>query len=207
VMKEEILGPMEQRYRAYAGHIHDSALHLLSLIDDILDLSKIEAGAYELHETQVDIGELAQRVMRQLDGTARENGVILAADIAGGLPPLQADRRAVFQICLNLLSNAVKFTPDKGEATIFAHPEPGGGIAFGVRDTGIGMTEAEIERAMQRFGQVHNVMTRDRQGTGLGLPLVQELALLHGGSVTIDSVPGAGTCVTVRFGADRVRSV
>lgn len=207
VMKEEILGPMEQRYRAYAGHIHDSALHLLSLIDDILDLSKIEAGAYELYETQVELGELAQRVMRQLDGTARENGVVLAADIADGLPPLQADRRAVFQICLNLLSNAVKFTPEAGQATIFAHPEPGGGIAFGVRDTGIGMTEAEIERAMQRFGQVHNVMTRDRQGTGLGLPLVQELALLHGGSVTIDSVPGEGTCVTVRFGADRVRSI
>jgi len=204
VMKEQVIGPLEERYRAYAAHIHDSAQHLLSLINDVLDLSKIEAGAYELQESAVDLPAVGARAMRQLEGQAHDGDVRLALDMPRDLPVLWADQRAVFQISLNLLSNAVKFTPAGGTVAIFGGVEPSGGIAFGVRDTGIGMNEAEIARALQRFGQVDNVMTKEQQGSGLGLPLVQELALLHGGAVSLQSSPGEGTTVTVRFGADRV---
>ncbi|WP_341705085.1 ATP-binding protein [Ferrovibrio sp.] len=204
VMKEQLLGPLEDRYRAYAAHIYDSALHLLSLINDVLDLSKIEAGAYELHETGIELAALAGRAIRQVEAEARRAGIAVALDCATGLPQVRADQRAVFQIYLNLLSNAVKYSAAGGQVRVFARLEENGGIAFGVRDTGIGMTADEIDKALQRFGQVENVMTRDRQGTGLGLPLVRELALLHGGSVEIESEPGEGTIVTVRFGADRV---
>jgi len=204
VMKEQVIGPLEERYRAYAGHIHDSAQHLLSLINDVLDLSKIEAGAYELQEGVVDLPAVGARAMRQLEGLAHDGDVRLALDMPRDLPVLWADQRAIFQISLNLLTNAVKFTPRGGNVALFARVENGGGIAFGVRDTGIGMNEAEIAKALQRFGQVDNVMTKDHQGSGLGLPLVQELALLHGGAVSVQSEPGEGTTVTVRFGADRV---
>lgn len=206
VMKDQVVGPLEDRYRGYAGHIHDSALHLLSLINDVLDLSRIEAGAYELHEGKVDLPAVAARALRQVEAAARGSGVSLALELPTGLPPLWADQRATFQIMLNLLSNAIKYTPAGGAVVIFAQREPSGGIAFGVRDTGIGMTESDIAKALRRFGQVDNVMTREHQGSGLGLPLVQELALLHGGQVTVDSEPGKGTTVTVRFGADRLEN-
>lgn len=206
VMKDQVVGPLEDRYRAYAGYIHDSASHLLSLINDVLDLSKIEAGAYELNESQIDLPAVAGRALRQIEGMARDGGIELDNGLPAILPPLFADQRAVFQILINLLSNAVKFTPAGGRVTLFAVVEAGGGIAFGVRDTGIGMGEADIAKALQRFGQIDNVLTRQHQGSGLGLPLVQELTLLHGGSVSIDSAPGQGTCVTVRFGVDRMAS-
>lgn len=206
VMKDQVVGPLEDRYRGYAGHIHDSAMHLLSLINDVLDLSKIEAGAYELHEGSVDLPAVAARALRQVEVAARNAEVTLALEMPAGLPPLWADQRAVFQIMLNLLSNAIKFTPAGGSAALFAEREASGGIAYGVRDTGIGMSEADIAKALQRFGQVDNVMTREHQGSGLGLPLVQELALLHGGQVTVASEPGTGTTVTVRFGADRLEN-
>jgi PAS domain S-box-containing protein len=204
VMKEQVVGPLDERYRGYAGHIHESAQHLLSLINDVLDLSKIEAGAYELHEGKVDLPAVATRALRQVEGAARHGGVTLALEMPVHLPPLWADQRAVFQIMLNLLSNGIKYTPASGTVAIFARQEPSGGIAFGVRDTGIGMSEADIAKALQRFGQVDNVLTREHRGSGLGLPLVQELALLHGGQVAVVSEPGAGTTVTVRFGADRL---
>lgn len=206
VMKDQVVGPLEDRYRGYAGHIHDSALHLLSLINDVLDLSRIEAGAYELHEGEVDLPAVAARALRQVEGAARGGSVSLALELPTDLPPLWADQRAIFQIMLNLLSNAIKYTPAGGAVVIFAQRELSGGIAFGVRDTGIGMTEGDIAKALQRFGQVDNVMTREHQGSGLGLPLVQELALLHGGQVAVDSEPGKGTTVTVRFGADRLET-
>lgn len=206
VMKDQVVGPLEDRYRGYAGHIHDSAQHLLSLINDVLDLSKIEAGAYELHEASVDLPAVAARALRQVEAAARSGEVALALEMPAGLPPVWADQRAMFQILLNLLSNAIKFTLAGGNAVLFAEREASGGIAFGVRDTGIGMSEADIAKALQRFGQVDNVMTREHQGSGLGLPLVQELALLHGGQVTVVSEPGAGTTVTVRFGADRLEN-
>jgi PAS domain S-box-containing protein len=204
VMKEQLLGVLDDRYRTYANHIHDSAQHLLSLINDVLDLSKIEAGAYELHESEVDLAALAGRAVRQVEAEARRAGIGVAVSCPADLPHLRADQRAVFQIYLNLLSNAVKYSGAGGQVAVFAGLQPDGGMAFGVRDTGIGMTEAEIDKALQRFGQVENVMTRERQGTGLGLPLVRELALLHGGSVEIRSESGEGTTVTVRFSADRV---
>jgi PAS domain S-box-containing protein len=206
VMKEQIVGPLDDRYRGYAGHIYDSAQHLLSLINDVLDLSKIEAGAYELHEEAVDVAGTAARAMRLVEGAARHGAVTLAQTMPQSLPPVWADQRAVFQIILNLLTNAVKFTPAGGRVEAFAGREAGGGVSFGVKDSGIGMSEAEIGKALQRFGQVDNVMTREQQGSGLGLPLVQELVLLHGGNLTVESVPGAGTTVTVHFGVDRVPS-
>lgn len=204
VMRDQVVGPLEERYRSYAGHIHESAQHLLSLINDVLDLSKIEAGAYELHEGAVDLPGIAARALRQVEAAAREGTVTLTLDMEVGLPPVWADQRAVFQIMLNLLSNGIKFTPSGGSVALFARREASGGIAFGVRDTGIGMSEADIAKALQRFGQVDNVLTREQQGSGLGLPLVQELALLHGGQVHVESQPAAGTTVTVRFGADRL---
>src|SRR3546814_7261895 len=143
---------------------------LLSLINDVLDLSKIEAGAYELHEGEVDLAALAGRAVRQVEAEARRVGISVTVAGTDGLPRLRADQRAVFQIYLNLLSNAVKYSGSGGRVTAFAGLQPDGGVAFGVRDTGIGMHGEEIEKAMQRFGQVENVMTRERQGTGLGLP-------------------------------------
>ncbi|MDJ0950135.1 MAG: ATP-binding protein [Alphaproteobacteria bacterium] len=204
VMTQQVFGPLgNDRYGHYAEDIHTSAVHLLSIIGDVLDLAKIEADKAELSEQQVDISDAIAACLRIVGARAEEGQVGLETEIAPGLPALYADERLIKQILLNLLSNAIKFTPEQGTVKIHAGLD-GGGLRIVVRDTGIGMSEAEIEKALSPFGQVESALTRKHQGTGLGLPLVKSFVELHGGTLLVTSTKGAGTTVTVRFGAKRI---
>ena len=205
IMHSEAMGPIgNRRYKEFAEHIHASGTHLLSLIDDILDLSKIEAGRLELHEEAVAIGELVDQVCDLMRQRADDAGLTLAVKIAGALPPIRVDKRALKQVLLNLLSNAVKFTPRGGGVALGAGREPDGGIAISVADTGIGIAAADIATAMEPFGQVDSSLTRRYQGAGLGLPISRSLIELHGGRLDLDSTPGAGTTATIRLPPERV---
>jgi PAS domain S-box-containing protein len=204
LMRSEAFGPIgSARYRDYADDIHDSGSHLLSLIGDILDMAKVEAGKYQLLETECDLAGIAAAVVRLFKPAAREGGPAVSADLADDLPRVVADERLIRQILNNLVSNAVKFT-EGGTVTIGAGRHPEGGVDVTVTDTGIGMTEAEIARALTPFGQIENSMSRRRQGTGLGLTLVQKFVELHGGRLDVDSRPGHGTRITVALPAWRV---
>ena len=180
----------------YLGHVQTSGRHLLGLINDILDLSKIEVGKAELHLEPVDLAQVAGECVALLKPKAESKGVTLSdAGIADGLG-LVADPRRLRQIILNLLSNAVKFTPEGGTVTVAGHRE-GDRMILTVADSGIGMSQSEVETALTPFGQVVSDVARAEAGTGLGLPLSKRLAELHGGSLTIASVKGEGTTVTV----------
>jgi signal transduction histidine kinase len=204
VIKTEMLGPIAmKRYCDYAGDIHASGQHLLSIINDILDLSKIEAGKYVLVEGEVDLVETIDAVARVIRPKAEAAGLDLTVTIMPEMPNLNADGRAIRQILLNLLSNAVKFTP-AGRIALSCELTREGACAFVVRDTGIGMSESDIAQARAPFGQVQGAFTRNHEGTGLGVPLVESLTQLHGGTVTIDSRMGGGTTVTVCLPASRV---
>ncbi|MEW5726682.1 MAG: PAS domain-containing sensor histidine kinase [Pseudomonadota bacterium] len=202
----EFWGPLHDKYKAYAGDIHHAGKHLLSLINEVLDLSKVEAGRFELHEETVKLQELARGCMHLVEERAGRLGVELSDKLDG--PPIAAfvDARLVRQIVLNLLTNAVKFTPRGGVVTVSAHEE-GGWIRLSVADTGIGIAKADIPRVLEPFGQVDSEMARRYQGesTGLGLPLSKRFAELHDGRLRIDSEPGRGTRVTVSFPPARRR--
>jgi signal transduction histidine kinase len=204
ILKTQMFGPLgSARYRGYADDIHGSAIHLLGLVNDLLDLAKAEAGKHELHEDMLDMAEIADTCRRLMAERAHEAGVRLeVADRLDG-SMCRGDERKMRQILLNLLSNAVKFTPAGGLATIDLGLREDGGLQLAVRDTGIGMAAADIAKALEPFGQVADVLTRETGGTGLGLPLTVKLVELHGGSLTIESTPGAGTTVTLLFPAER----
>jgi two-component system cell cycle sensor histidine kinase PleC len=189
-----------ERNYEYAGLIHSSGHHLLALINDILDLAKIEAGRWRLDETELDLGRTAEDAMQLVAWKAKDNGAALRTDIAPGLPALYADERAIKQILLNLLSNAVKFTTAGGTVTAFARQDDGG-FRFGVADTGIGITAEDQAKVFDSFGQgKHDIADK---GTGLGLAIVKGLAEAHGGHVTLQSEIGKGTCVTVHLPKSR----
>jgi two-component system cell cycle sensor histidine kinase PleC len=193
------------KHAEYAGIIHQSGHHLLTLINDILDLAKIEAGGFQLSETLVDLPGLIEECVRLMGSKAQDGRLELSVDLASDLPPLRADERAIRQVLLNLLSNAVKFTPPYGRIVAFARAEPNGDVAFGVSDTGLGIAEEDRARVFQNFGQGrHDVVLVDK-GTGLGLPIVKGLIEAHGGSVMLASRVGEGTCVTATLPASRVR--
>jgi len=199
----ETFGPITPRYVEYARDIHNSGNHLLDIINDILDLSKIEAGKLELSDDTVDVGRVADSCLRLVEARAQQNGIMLTRDVAPGLPGLRADARAVKQILLNLLSNAIKFTPSGGQVRLTARPAPGGGLLASVADTGIGMKPEDVPRALEPFAQIESTLTRRFEGTGLGLPLCRRLAELHGGSLELESELGRGTVATVYFPAGR----
>jgi signal transduction histidine kinase len=201
----ELHGPMgDARYRDYASSIRDSGAHLLALINDVLDFAKIDAGRLELAEEEIDIGELFEASLRMVKSAADEAGLALHKEIAEGeLLRLRGDHRRVKQVLLNLLSNAIKFTPGPGTVTISAGRQ-GGRIVITVADTGIGIAADDLHKALEPFGQIDNRLARAYEGTGLGLPLSKQLMALHGGSLRLDSVPGAGTTVTLSFPAERV---
>ena len=200
IIRAELLGAVgAPRYREDARDIGDSARHLLSIINDILDVSKIEAGKLELHEDAVDIDIVIEDVLRLVNERAETASVELRRDRAGTVPKLFADQRKIKQVLLNLISNAVKFTMSGGSVTIGRHIGADGGVVISVADTGIGMAPEHIPIAMARFGQVDSSMTRRYSGTGLGLPLTIGLVELHQGKVTIESEVGRGTTVTVAF--------
>ncbi len=194
------------RVHEYATDIFDSGTHLLEVINDLLDLAKIEAGHTDLEEGGVDLGEVIATSLRQVDGRARDAGLRISNNVDGDMPLLWADERKLKQVMLNLLSNAVKFTPRNGAIVVSAGVHENGSIELSVRDTGTGMTEAEVELSLQPFSQIDDVMTRDHEGTGLGLPLSRSLCRLHGGDLEIASAKGVGTTVSVYLPPERVLS-
>jgi Amt family ammonium transporter len=205
VMREETFGPLgNARYQGYVGDIHGSANHLLSLINDLLDLSKIEANKYELHEEELDLGETVEAAVRLVMPLAERKGLTVAAAVEPGLPAVRADERAMRQILLNLLSNACKFTDTGGEVEVQAFREADGRIALTVRDTGIGMTRAQLRQALEPFVQVDSRTRKTDQGTGLGLPLAKSLVELHGGSFVMTSQVGTGTQIAIRLPLARI---
>ncbi len=205
VMKAEILGPMQNdTYRDYAGNIHDSGRHLLNLINEILDLSRIEAGRYELHEEPLRLVDVAEDCYRLLKLRAESKGLQIIEDFDDALPQVWADQRAIRQICLNLLSNALKFTPKGGRITLRVGATNDGGQLIAVRDTGPGIPEDEIPKVMQAFGQGSLAHQTAEGGTGLGLPIVKNLIELHGGSFELRSELRKGTEAIVRVPPKRV---
>jgi PAS domain S-box-containing protein len=204
ILAGEMLGTLGERYRDYAKDIHDSGLHLLSIIDDLLDLSKIEAGRLNLSEDIVDVVELFDTVSRFVRERASSAGLTMSIDMPADMPAVKADRRAMRQVLLNLLSNSVKFTPAGGHIALEATREPGGGIGFRVRDTGIGIAAGDIPRALEPFGLIDSSLSRRYTGTGLGLPITRALVELHRGRFELTSEPGVGTTATVYLPADRV---
>lgn len=212
ILKQELRGPLgHPAYGDYVRDIHESGTHLLSVINDILDLSKIEIGQLTLSEMPTDLGNVIESCLRIMHGRALQAGVELSARIQPSLPLLNADDRMLKQVVLNLLSNAVKFTPKGGIVTIAAGadvdadagPKTGPGVFFRVTDTGIGIAPEDIDRAMLPFVQIDSSLQRKYPGTGLGLPLARSMIELHGGRIEVQSAAGAGTTVTVRFPTSR----
>ncbi|MGE5502987.1 MAG: ATP-binding protein [Actinomycetota bacterium] len=199
IMTSELFGPLgSERYRTYAEDIHGSGRHLLAVINDILDIAKIEAGEMTLDINAVDLGDVASAAARIVEGRAEMGSVRLLQDLPPGLPPVAADRRRLLQIFVNLLSNAVKFTPEGGTVHVGAEVDDAF-VSILVADTGIGMSADEVALALQPFRQVDGGLARRYEGTGLGLPLAKSFVDLHGGSLEISSTKGGGTTVTVRL--------
>ena len=197
-------GAPEKQYE-YAGLIHSSGHHLLTLINDILDLAKIESGSWTLREKDVDLGPLIADACAMIEPRAAAGGCTLAIEIDAALPPVLADERALKQVLLNLTSNAVKFTRAGGHITIFGRREDSGEVCLGVSDTGVGIAPDDLARVFENFGQGrHDVVAADK-GTGLGLPIVKGLIEAHGGRIALSSEVGEGTTVTVYLPASRVR--
>jgi PAS domain S-box-containing protein len=198
LMLNETFGAIQpERYKNYIEYIQQGGSHLLAVINDILDLSKIEAGKMELHIEAVPTEQVAYQAVESLRKAAEERKISLQTDIAADCPILHADPRAVRQILLNLLSNAVKFTPGPGSVTLGVQNSAEDGIKITVADTGVGMSEMEIVKALEPYGQVESDLAKKQQGTGLGLPLVKALTELHRGSMSLESAKGKGTVVTV----------
>ena len=194
------------RYEEFAGSIEESAKHLLNLINDILDISRIEAGALELEEEALDLKTLIEQVALIVRPRAAEASVAFDIQVDLGLPSLFADGRSIKQILINLLSNSVKFTKPGGLVSISAKSESDGGLRLVVADTGIGIAAEQLEEIWQPFTQVGSSYVQAHEGTGLGLSIVRNLVRMHDGRIDIESAPGAGTRITIRFGADRMRS-
>ena len=205
VMKGEMLGPIHNgSYKEYAANIHDSGRHLLQLINEVLDLSRIEAGRYELQERSVSLAAVVEDCLRLLNLRMESKGLHVELVIGKDLEPLWADERAIRQICLNLLSNALKFTPRGGRITITVGSTPEGGQMLVVKDTGPGIPKEEIPRVMQAFGQGSLAHQTAEGGTGLGLPIVQNLVSLHGGTFRLRSMLRKGTEAIVWLPPGRV---
>ncbi|MGE5502744.1 MAG: ATP-binding protein [Ignavibacteriales bacterium] len=199
IMVGEMYGPLgDPRYRDYARDILNSGEHLLALINDILDMSKIEAGKLHLRFEQLSLEEVAEETVRLVKARADAVGVSIALNFPA-LPDVEADYRAVKQVLLNLLSNAVKYTPRGGSVTISAHPVAdtlGGRVRVAVKDTGIGIPQEDLQRLARPFEQVESHLARTTSGTGLGLALTKSLVEMHNGDLHLESTPGEGTTVS-----------
>ncbi len=204
MMRARAFGPLgDARYDEYVEDIHHSGSLLIALINDLLDISKVEAGKYELVEEDVDVEQLAQGCIRQVMTAAQAADQQLTIDVAPDLPALWADKRVLAQILNNLLSNAIKFTPQGGRITVSLWSDPQGRILLSVADDGIGMTEEGVAKALRPFEQAHNARAREHRGTGLGLHLCDNFMRLFGGTLEIESQAGEGTTVTVAFPPER----
>jgi signal transduction histidine kinase len=207
ILSGEHLGPLKNaRYLEYSSDIHSSGLHLLSIINDVLDMSKIEAGKLDIHEEEVDLPQLLAGSVRMVRERARQQQIELVCHADDPYLAIIADERAMKQCLLNLLSNAVKFSKIGGRVAVEARVDAENRTVITIADEGIGMTEAEQERALQPFGQAHSSTTRTYGGTGLGLPITQGLVEAHGGTLSIVSSPGKGTSVSITLPAERTRT-
>jgi signal transduction histidine kinase len=207
ILSGEHLGPLKNaRYLEYANDIHSSGQHLLSIINDVLDMSKIEAGKLVINEEEIVVRTLVAGTARMVRERARQNRVELLCRVPDPDHVIHGDERAMKQCLLNLLSNAIKFSPLGGTITVDASINGDGGTVIVIQDEGIGMTGEELARAMQPFGQAQASTTRTYGGTGLGLPITQGLVEAHGGVMAISSIPGEGTRVTISLPPDRTRS-
>lgn len=205
VMAKEVLGPMQSdTYRDYARDIHESGHHLLALINEILDLSRIEAGRYQLNEEPLSLAATVEECCRLVELKARNKGIRIAQQFEPSLPRLVADERAVRQVALNLLSNALKFTPTGGEIVVRVGWTAGGGQYLSVKDNGPGIAAEEIPVVLSAFGQGSIAIKSAEQGTGLGLPIVQGLLAIHGGNFELNSKLREGTEAIAIFPASRV---
>ncbi|MFQ5784121.1 MAG: ATP-binding protein [Alphaproteobacteria bacterium] len=205
IIMGEMFGPIgSQQYKDYVKDIHDSGSHLYSVINDILDVSKVEAGELELIEENVDVADAIARSVRMINERAASSKVTITVEVPEDLPKLLGDERKLKQILLNLLSNAVKFTPEGGTVTATAGVDADGGLRITVSDTGIGIAEKDIGEVMRPFGQVDSTLARRYEGTGLGLPLTKALVELHDGTLDLNSEIDRGTTVIVRLPRERV---
>jgi len=204
IIKKGMFGPLSERYREYSSDIFDSGTHLLALINDILDLSKLEAGQFELQEEDVDLSAAIRAAMHLIETTAEKSKVRVSVAPGTDAPLLvRADDRRLRQILINLLSNAVKFTPEGGRVRV-STAVTSQGVAIAVSDTGIGMTPDHIAKAIEPFRQIDSKLSRKYEGTGLGLPLAKHLVELHGGMLIIESKVNVGTTVTATLPLERI---
>ncbi len=205
ILKREMFGPMNvSAYKDYAGDIHHSGRYLLDLINDILDLSRIEAGRRDIQEEPFALIDCARAALTLLNGKANEKAMIVDLRIDPTLPKLMGDIRAVNQVFINLLTNAIKFTPAGGRVDVTAHRNSQGAMIVSIKDNGPGIPEHEIHSALESFARGSSASKQAIDGAGLGLPIVKGLMELHGGGITIKSEDGKGTEVIISFPAQRV---
>ncbi len=205
VMEQEMFGALgNAHYRDYARDIRISGMHLLEVINDILDLAKVEAGKLDLQEQTVELEKVIEATVRLVRERAGGRNIDLSTRLALPLPRIWADERKVKQILINLLSNAIKFTPEGGAITVSAGVEPDGSLSLAVADTGIGIAREHIEIVLAPFGQVDSALSRKHPGTGLGLPLTNSLVKLHGGTMLFESELGKGTTVRIILPRERI---
>lgn len=208
ILRMEAFGKLgHENYKEYSTDIHSAGNHLLHVINDILDVAKIEAGQLQLCEREISLKNLVDSSLRMLAVRAMGAEIGLGEDIADGLPVIFADETRIKQILVNLLSNAVKFTEAGGQVTVKAFVTSSGGVALQIVDTGIGIAEKDIGHVLSRFGQVQSSYARSNEGTGLGLTLVQLIVDLHEGEFNLESVVGQGTTCTIVFPVKRVKQL
>ncbi len=205
MMRSQVLGEIgNERYHPYIVNIHDSGEHLLQIITDILDLSKAESGKLDLDEDIFDLRDVVRSVRQLTSGRLEASGLTEKIDIPPELPPLRGDERKIKQVLLNLISNAVKFTPEGGTIELSVRLNREKGLVLIVADNGIGIPREDLDRVLKPFEQVDSSLSRQHQGTGLGLPLVRAMIELHGGTVTLKSMVGVGTQVILTLPAERL---
>lgn len=207
VLLDEIFGKLQSKQKEYLGDINSSGKHLLDVITDILDISKIEAQEVSVEDEIIDVHVIAHAALRLAGARTKAPHKWASIDIPDDLPKLKGDARLIKQVLVNLLRNAIKFTDENGDICVGAVENKDGGIDVFVKDTGIGMSADDIPRALEPFGQVHNRAGLVREGTGLGLPLSKKFIELHGGSLAVESEMSAGTLVTATFPKDRVLNI
>jgi signal transduction histidine kinase len=206
VMEQELYGPLGHgNYKEYAEDIKTSGIHLLNIINDILDVSKAQAGMITLADDSVELTEVIETSLRLLKPRAVEKGLEFRLDLPRTPTRVRGDRQRLNQVLLNLLSNAIKFT-NHGHIMVRLSCSPEDGILLRIVDTGIGIPESELERIMEPFTQADSTLSRAHEGTGLGLPLSRVFVEAHDGWLTIDSVFGEGSTATVRLPASRLLS-
>lgn len=200
MFRKSVFGPLgSKKYEEYADHIHDSGSHLLNLIHDILDVARVEIGQISISPEKTNIGEVFDDCKSMITPRAQAKGMDLTFTVDPDTPSIYADNLRLKQILLNLIGNAIKFTPNGGQVHIIANATEDNGVRIQIRDSGIGMTDKQIETALERFGQARNNHMISQDGVGLGLAICNSFMELHEGRLDIDSIPGTGTTVTVTF--------